>query len=64
MEPSPDRYIYNTSCTHKAQECCDGRSGETVKQNEQGVCCEILSPRNVREASPVKSHQHGCLNKT
>jgi hypothetical protein len=25
---------------------------------------QIMPPRNVREATPLKSHQHGCLNKT
>lgn len=28
------------------------------------VCCEIVSPRTVSEAPPLKPHQHGCLNVT
>lgn len=29
----------------------------------RGVYCETVSPRNVRRAIFVKSHQHSCLNK-
>lgn len=31
---------------------------------KQEVRCEIFSPRNVRETTPEKSRQHGCLKKT
>jgi hypothetical protein len=27
------------------------------------VCCESVSPRNVRQATPIMSHQNGCLEK-
>lgn len=30
---------------------------------KQKVCPGIVYPRNVGEATSVKSHQHGCLNK-
>lgn len=27
---------------------------------KQEVCCDIVFPRNDREATPIKSHQYGC----
>lgn len=29
-----------------------------------GFGCEIVPPRNVKEATPIKSQQYGCYNKT
>ena len=43
---------------------CGRKGRKSIKARETGLCCEIISPRNVREATPMKSHQHGCLNKT
>jgi hypothetical protein len=31
---------------------------------DQGICCEIVSPRYDREASSMKPQSYGCLNKT
>lgn len=30
---------------------------------DKEVCCQIVSPRNVREASLLMPQQHGCLHK-
>ena len=30
---------------------------------KQKVCCEIMSPKSIRQATPMKYHQYGCLNK-
>lgn len=35
-----------------------------LKPKEQEVHYEVVFPRQLREAAPGKSHQHGCLNKT
>ena len=32
--------------------------------DEHNICCEIVSPRNVREATPMMFYQHSYLNKT
>lgn len=40
------------------QNWCVGRLREP---EEQEVGYDITSPRNVRDATPKKSHQHGCL---
>lgn len=29
-------------------------------ESKQEVCCDIVSPRNDRGATPIKSHQCGC----
>jgi hypothetical protein len=34
------------------------------KNPEQVITCNYLSLRNIREAKPMTSHQHGFLNKT
>ena len=41
----------------------DREAERAQEPEEQKVCSEIVSPRNFREATPMKSHQHGCLNK-
>lgn len=41
------------------------RTGVTVEEPEAWeVCCETVTPTKVRETESMKSHQHGCLNKT
>ena len=43
---------------------CGRREEEIIRVKEQEICYETVSPKNVREATPVKSHQHGCLSRT
>lgn len=38
------------------------RAERLSKPVEQGVCPKVVSPRHIREATPVKSYQHGGLN--
>lgn len=38
-------------------------AGRLSNPEQQEVCCEISSPKNVREATPRKSYQHVRLNK-
>lgn len=33
-----------------------------IVSEEQEVCRDIVSPRNVREVTSLRSHQHGYLN--
>lgn len=55
----------NTELLHpRLRDHCRRVLGKIVEQEEQEVCCKTVSPRNVKEATPMKSHQHGCLNKT
>ena len=42
--------------TSKAQGLLPKRGRKIVKAREQDVCCKIMSPRNVKEAIPMKSH--------
>lgn len=63
--PRPQGYIYNTILEAKAKGSLRKTGAEILKELEkQQVHCEIVSPRNSREATPMRSHQHGCQNMT
>lgn len=63
MEHSPSGYIYNT--TTPTDQGHRGRGDERLEEpEEQEVCCETVTPTNVRETESMKSHQHGCQNMT
>lgn len=59
-------YLYhNSSCTWgRLGDHSGRRGGKTVRTRGTRTCCQVSSPRNVREATPRKSHPHGSLNKT
>lgn len=44
--------------------CKEVGAGHCKRQRNRKLCCEIVSSGNVREVTSLKSHQHGCLNKT
>lgn len=48
MEPSPNVYIYKTFLHLRLRECCQEGVRMLKELEEQGVCCETGSPRNVR----------------
>lgn len=37
-------------------------AGRKIKPEDQGVCCNIVSPGNARDVISIKSHQLSHLN--
>ena len=60
--PSLNWHAHSTTPAPKARRS-QKRKGDW-ETRDQEVMSQIMPPRNVREATPLKSHQHGCLNKT
>ena len=50
----PNEYIYNTTTALKDRET----------QRSRKICCEAVTSRNDKEASPIRPQQHSFLNKT
>lgn len=49
VESSPNKYMYKIPPNLRLRERCRGGVGSTVRSRDQGVFCEIVSPRNVRK---------------
>lgn len=65
VELNTSRYIHNITPVPEiyiAGTIAEEWAGRPPKPEEQGVVCEVLSSRKVREAIAMQSHQHGCLN--
>lgn len=58
---SCDWYIHNTTPPPKAHR---RESMKIIRVGGTGVCCEIVSPKNDSEASPMLWRHYGCLNRT
>lgn len=60
--PSLQWSIHNTAPAQKAPGALWERRQRILKARVTEVCCFIASPRNVREAVPIMSQQHGGLS--
>jgi hypothetical protein len=57
----PNRKILNTNVPRLKDRC---RKGTGQLSEPEEVFSDIMSPKNVREAIPMKLHQQGDLEKT
>lgn len=64
LVPRPSRYIYNTISTTKAHGSLLKEGQKDCRSQKNRKSALRLSPRNIRETTPMTSHQHGCLSKT
>ena len=62
VEFSPNRYIYNLTPTPKAQGSLKKRRQKDCKSRKNLEFCVRLCLLGMSEATPIKSHQHNCLN--
>lgn len=62
MEPSPNKYIYKTTTTPKAQETFQKKGCKNCKiLRIRNLTVKTIAPGNIRVVF-IKLHQHDCLN--
>ena len=62
MEPSSSGFIYKTVPAPKAQGTLQKREQKDCKSQGIRECAVRVCLLVMSEATPIKSHQHGCLN--
>jgi hypothetical protein len=60
---SPNGHIYNITLVPKVQGSLHKRHQKDFNIYRNRMSAKIVSPRNVKEETPIKSHQHGLRSK-